>query len=96
MLYMLAGSRATTVRIRKKLGKQSIMSTNLMINVSMEIVPTKKNLTHFNSGRFLNTFFDQMKKNMHACPIKSSTTPKVLGPTTNNPPPINRMMEARI
>ena len=38
MLYMLAGRRATTVRIRKKLGKQSMISTSLIIRVSIEKV----------------------------------------------------------
>ncbi len=37
MLYMLAGRSATTVKIRKKLGKQSMISTIRMIRVSMEI-----------------------------------------------------------
>ena len=36
MLYILAGSRATTVKIRKKLGKQSMISTIRMIKVSTE------------------------------------------------------------
>ncbi len=35
---MLAGSSATTVRIRKKLGKHSMISTNRITSVSIEIV----------------------------------------------------------
>ena len=36
---MLAGSKAITVRIRKKLGKHNIISTNRMIRVSMDRYP---------------------------------------------------------
>jgi hypothetical protein len=39
---MLAGRRATTVRIRKKLGKQSIISTNRIIRVSSEMVSERR------------------------------------------------------
>jgi hypothetical protein len=37
MLYILAGRSATTVNIRKKLGKHSMISTKRMIRVSMEV-----------------------------------------------------------
>ena len=62
MLYILAGRRATTVSIRKKVGKHSIMSTARIIIVSIDMAPLWSRLNHFGSVRLAKIFFEKMEK----------------------------------
>ena len=96
MLYILAGRSATTVRIRKKLGKQSMMSTNRMIRVSMEMVSLRRILNHFGRCHLFRTFIQHTVKNRPQRIPPSDATHKGLTQRRSRINPECRMTRKRI